>query len=189
MSMQSVRCSTYCSRDDVPAAIFSCVNVQTLPVLAQTVAACLRAFINKHLEPVMQNESNILAFAANGKGIGLLFAPALMHGQLPRIEWQEEKDRLLKMLAAVLLGFACLLCLVLLTGALLLTLSWETSYRMPVMMALITACVLGTGIACRRFQDLSTAGTQSFASACAEQATDAGRARRSAGAGVVHGET
>lgn len=135
----------------------------------------------------MKNESSILALAANGKGIGLLFAPALMHGPLPRIEWQEEKDRILKMLVATLLGFACLLCLMLLTGALLLMLSWETSYRMPVMMALITACVLGAGIACRRFQDLSAAGTRSFASACAEQAMDADRARRSAGAGIVHG--
>lgn len=120
---------------------------------------------------------------------GLLLAPMVMHGQLARIEWQEEKNRLLKMLVATLLGFACLLCLMLLAGALLLTLSWETSYRMPVMMALITACVLGAGIACRRFQDLSAAGTRSFASACAEHATDVGRTQRRAGAGVVNGET
>ncbi|MDI1303228.1 MAG: hypothetical protein PSX71_15115 [bacterium] len=137
----------------------------------------------------MQNESNVLAFVANEKGIDLLLAPAVRHGQPARIEGQEEKNRLLKMLVATLLGFACLLCLMLLSGALLLTLSWETSYRMPVMMALITACVLGAGIACRRFQDLSGAGTRSFASACAEHAADVGRAQCSAGAGVVHGET
>lgn len=45
---------------------------------------------------------------------GALFDQVALHGQLARLEWDEEKNRLLKMLAGAVLGLACLLCVMLL---------------------------------------------------------------------------
>ena len=41
---------------------------------------------------------------------GSLFTQVALYGQLARVEWAEEKNRLLKMLVVALLGFASLLC-------------------------------------------------------------------------------
>src|SRR5690242_6307960 len=65
-----------------------------------------------------------------------LFMQALLQVQLARIEWAQEKDRLLRMLVIVLLGFACLLCLMLFTGGLVLAATWETPYRIAAMACL-----------------------------------------------------
>ena len=49
---------------------------------------------------------------------GALLDQVALHGQLAQVEWGEEKNRLLKMLVGALLGFACLLCVMLSLGAL-----------------------------------------------------------------------
>ena len=52
-----------------------------------------------------------------------LFAQAALHEQLARVEWAEEKSRLLQMLVAILLGFIFLMCgLIVISGALLIAL-------------------------------------------------------------------
>ncbi len=103
---------------------------------------------------------------------GALLAQANLHGQLARVEWAEEKNRLLKMHLVTLLGFACLLCVMLFTGALVLAFSWETAYRIPAVAALIALYGLGVGIAWRRFQALSALSSQSFAATREEFAAD-----------------
>ena len=47
-----------------------------------------------------------------------LFDQALLYGRLLRIEWAEEKKRLLTMFMVTLLCFACLLCLMIFAGGL-----------------------------------------------------------------------
>lgn len=94
---------------------------------------------------------------------GALFAQAALLGQLAWVEWAEEKSRLLKMLNVTLLGFACLLCVMLLAGVLVLLLSWGTAYRIPALTALIVIYGLGAGVAWRRLQALSALGDRSFA--------------------------
>ena len=94
---------------------------------------------------------------------GALLTQAMLHGQLARVEWAQERSRLLKMLAVTLLGFAGLLCALLFTGALILALAWDTAYRIPSLLALILAYGLGTGIAWRRLRMLSAQGEYSFA--------------------------
>jgi uncharacterized membrane protein YqjE len=101
-----------------------------------------------------------------------LFSQAALHGQLAGVEWAEEKQRLLKMLAVTLLGYACLLCAMLCAGALVLTLSWETAYRIPALTVLIALYGVGVGIAWRRFQALSALSAQSFAATREELAAD-----------------
>src|SRR5579862_5156150 len=63
---------------------------------------------------------------------GALLDQLILHGELARVEWVEEKNRLLQMLVGAILGFACLLCIMLSAGGLLLALCWETAYRIPV---------------------------------------------------------
>lgn len=101
-----------------------------------------------------------------------LFAQATLHGELARIEWAEERGRLLKMLVVTLLGFACLLCVLLAAGALALSVSWDTTSRIPVAMALTAAYALGTVIAWRRFQALAALGDRGFAATREEFAAD-----------------
>lgn len=103
---------------------------------------------------------------------GALFDQVALHGQLAQVEWGEEKKRLSRMLVGAALGFACLLCVMLAVGALVLALCWETVYRIPVAAALIGVYGLGAGFAWRRIAALSVLGGQSFATTRAELAAD-----------------
>lgn len=104
---------------------------------------------------------------------GALFDQARLHGQLAGIEWQENKNRLLKMVAAALLGFACLLCALLFAGGLALAATWETAYRVPALAALVITFSCGAFAAWHRFQAWSALADQSFAASREELAADA----------------
>jgi uncharacterized membrane protein YqjE len=101
-----------------------------------------------------------------------LFAQAALHGQLARVEWAEEKSRLLRMAAIALLGFACLLCVMLFAGVLVLAISWESVYRIPALMAVIAVYALGVGVAWHQLQALAALGEQAFAATREEIAAD-----------------
>lgn len=103
---------------------------------------------------------------------GALFDQAVLHGQLARIEWAQEKERLLKLLASTLLGYACLLCALLSAGALVLALCWETGYRIPAALALTALYALATVFAWRRVRALAALGGESFAATRTELAAD-----------------
>ncbi len=105
---------------------------------------------------------------------GALLVQTLLHGHLARVEWEEEKNRLLKMLLATLLGFACLLCILLFGGVLILATSWETAYRIPALLCLILFYGCGVAAAWWRFQVWSALGAQTFAATREELAADAG---------------
>ena len=68
---------------------------------------------------------------------GAFFAQASLHAQLAQVEWEEEKQRLAKMFAFILVAFACFLCLIFFTGALTLAVVWDTPYRIPVFVFLL----------------------------------------------------
>ncbi|MBC7984888.1 MAG: phage holin family protein [Candidatus Obscuribacterales bacterium] len=101
-----------------------------------------------------------------------LFTQAALHGQLARVEWAEEKTRLLKMLVAALLGFTFSLCVMLFTGALVLAFTWETAYRVPAAVALVIIYAVGLAIAWYRFQALSARSSRAFAATREELAED-----------------
>lgn len=104
---------------------------------------------------------------------GDLFAQAVLHGRLAGVEWQEEKNRLLKMLAAALLGFAFLLCTLLFAGGLALAAAWDTPYRLATLATLAILFGCGAVAAWHRFETLSALANQSFAASRAELAADA----------------
>jgi uncharacterized membrane protein YqjE len=96
----------------------------------------------------------------------------ILHGQLAQIEWGQQKDRLFKMFVSAALGFACLLCIMLCVGALVLALSWATVYRIPAATTLVALYGLGAGLAWRRFSALAMLSGQSFAATRVELAAD-----------------
>lgn len=103
---------------------------------------------------------------------GALLVQAVLHGQLAAIEWEEEKHRLQRMLALTLAGFACLLCTLLFAGALALSASWETGYRIHVLALLILLFGFGTILAWQRFGIRSAAGDRTFSASREELAAD-----------------
>jgi uncharacterized membrane protein YqjE len=103
---------------------------------------------------------------------GALLDQLALHGQLAQVEWGQEKIRLSKMLIGALLGFACLLCVMLSLGTLVVALSWDTGYRIPAATALAALYGLGAGLAWRRLAILSKHGDQSFTASRAELIAD-----------------
>lgn len=121
-------------------------------------------------EPESIDLLNVLRIARSAGGA--LCTQLSLYGKLAHIEWQEEKNRLFKMLMLGLLGFACTLCFMLYIGLLVLVLSWETNYRILALASLIVINGFGIGIAWYGFQNLSARNKQSFAATREELATD-----------------
>jgi uncharacterized membrane protein YqjE len=111
----------------------------------------------------------IAALRSAGKPV---FAQLALHGQLLRIELAEERNRLLKMVAATLVCFIGLLCSLILAGVAALAFTWDTPYRIPAAIAVIGVFVLVTGLTWWRLLALSAQGRQSFAATREEIAAD-----------------
>lgn len=121
-------------------------------------------------EPAAINPLELIAaLRAAGKP---LFAQLALHGQLFRIELAEERNRLLKMVAATLVAFIGLLCTLILAGVVALAFTWDTPYRIPAAIAVVGVFVLLTGLAVWRLRVLSALGSQSFAATREEIAAD-----------------
>lgn len=103
---------------------------------------------------------------------GALLAQATLHSELIRVEWEEEKNRLVQMLIFSLCGFICGLCLLVFCGVLVLALSWDTEYRIHAVVALIAFFGLGIFIVWRRFQKLALLSTHAFAATREELSAD-----------------
>lgn len=103
---------------------------------------------------------------------GALCTQATLYGKLLRIEWLEEKNRLIKMTLLGLMAFACTLCAILFLGILIVVLSWETNYRILALTSLTVLYSIGTAIAWYYLRKLSTANKQSFAATREELLTD-----------------
>ena len=102
-----------------------------------------------------------------------LLAQAMLHGALVRIEWDEEKNRLLNILLFSLLGFACLLCVLLFAGGVALAATWETMYRIHTIAGLVLLFGAGMSFAWRRLRVWTARGEHSFAALREELAADA----------------
>lgn len=103
---------------------------------------------------------------------GALTDQATLHGALLRLEWAQEKVRLLKMIVLILLGLAFVVGVLLAAGALMLALAWDTGWRVHAAAALLVAYALGAALAWRGFSALAARGEQSFAASRAELGAD-----------------
>jgi len=103
---------------------------------------------------------------------GALLQQAALHGQLLRVEWAQERARLLKLAVAALLGFVCLLGLMAALGTLLLALYWDTPYRIAAVSVLVTLYGVGLLLAWRLYGSQAARGRDSFATSRSELAAD-----------------
>lgn len=103
---------------------------------------------------------------------GVLLAQSGLHGELARVEWAEEKVRLLHMMLALLFGVVFLMVGLLCASALVLALAWDTPYRIAVLVLLVVVHASGVGIAWWRFHILSARSAQAFAATREELAAD-----------------
>lgn len=95
-----------------------------------------------------------------------------LHAQLLAVEWAREKQRLLAMLLVILLGYACLLAMLLVGSGVILALAWETDYRIPAALSLLVLYAVGMALAWWRFNCLSARAESMFAGTRNELAAD-----------------
>ena len=103
---------------------------------------------------------------------GALIEQLALYRQLLAVEWEQERSRLLQLMLAALQGFACLLCLLLATGAVVIAVCWATPYRIAALVAVPGAYALGAGLAWRRVRSVAARGRQSFMATRTELAAD-----------------
>lgn len=101
-----------------------------------------------------------------------LSAQAALHGQLARVELEEEKNRLLQVTAMMLAGFALALCMMIFLGVLVLALSWDTAYRIHACVGILVVYAVALGIVIHRLQTLFARGRYAFAATREELAAD-----------------
>lgn len=108
-----------------------------------------------------------------------LLSQGALHGKLAGLDLQEEKNRVVKMLVALLLGIALGSCALLFAGALVVVATWDTGYRVAAVAAFALAAAAGAIFAWRWLHALSRAGDRSFAASREEFAADAALLRLS----------
>lgn len=108
-----------------------------------------------------------------------LLMQASLHGQLARVEWQEEKQRLTAMLMTLILGTASLLCVMMFSGLMVVMLGWATPYRLVAVISVIAVYTFATLMAWRKLKALAALGEHSFAATREELAADLAELRGS----------
>jgi uncharacterized membrane protein YqjE len=103
---------------------------------------------------------------------GDLWAQANLHGELARIEWMAEKQRMLRRLAWASACLVLAACAVLAAGAALLVLAWDTPWRGAVALALPTVYLALALLAGWRLRRMSARATPAFAMTRQELAAD-----------------
>lgn len=103
---------------------------------------------------------------------GALLGQAALYGKLAKVEWAEEKNRLVNIALLGLVAIACLLCTMLFIGVLVLALSWDTTYRIPAVLAMIAVYGIGLVIAWFQLRSLSALNEKTFAATREEFAAD-----------------
>lgn len=95
-----------------------------------------------------------------------------LHGQLVCVEWAEERQRLVQLVAVSLMGFIFLFCAILFIGIFAIALSWATDYRIHVIGAMFAIYVLGFCFCAYRVGLLAARSAETFAATREEVAAD-----------------
>lgn len=101
-----------------------------------------------------------------------LLTQAGLHGDLIRVEWAAEKERIVRLVAAAFIALVALLCVLLTVGALVLAFSWDTPYRTAVAAGLVIVYAAIATIAWQRFKVHTSRGGEAFAATREELAED-----------------
>lgn len=103
---------------------------------------------------------------------GALLGQAALYGKLAKVEWAEEKNRLVNITVVGAAAAACLLCLMMFVGILAIAISWDSAYRIHAIAAMIAVYGLGLAIAWHRLRGLSALNEKTFAATREEFAAD-----------------
>lgn len=101
-----------------------------------------------------------------------LLTQAGLHGDLIRVEWAAEKERIVRLVAAAFVALIAVLCVLLTAGALVLAFAWDTPYRAWVAAGLVVAYLAVALIAWQRFKVHVARGGDAFAATREEFAAD-----------------
>jgi len=115
------------------------------------------------------SETPELVMQANLQAVLAQFS---LHLQLLQVEWEQEKSRLQKMLVLLCIGFTLFLCTLLSMAALVLMLSWDTSFRLLSLIGILAVFALSTGVVAYYLQKLSAQKQKAFDDSRKEFAAD-----------------
>ncbi|MFO1388453.1 phage holin family protein [Cellvibrio sp.] len=101
-----------------------------------------------------------------------LFSQAALHLELAQVEWQEEKQRLVKLALAGVLGFIFFLSFVTFASALIIASCWDTPYRIHAFIGVTLLHFLGLVWAVFCVKKFTALSKHSFAATRAEIASD-----------------
>lgn len=104
--------------------------------------------------------------------ISTLYAQGGLYRQLMLMEWSEEKNRLWKLLIVMVLGLCFVFSSLILIGALVLILTWETQYRHLAVISLLVTYTTGAVVCCYRVKILVARSMLAFADTRKEIAAD-----------------
>lgn len=103
---------------------------------------------------------------------GALWAQAGLHGELARVEWAVEKQRLLRQLTLLALGLALAAGALFAAGGLLLVIAWNTPWRLAAAIALPLLYGLSAVLVVRRLRVEAARAAPAFAATRQELAAD-----------------
>ena len=115
------------------------------------------------------SETPELVMQANLQAVLAQFS---LHLQLLQVEWEQEKSRLQKMLVLLCIGFTLFLCTLLSLAALVLVLSWDTSFRVLSIAMLLGVFAISTALVAYYLQKISTQKQKAFDDSRKEFAAD-----------------
>lgn len=107
-----------------------------------------------------------------GSTLDTVLSQTVLHGQLAWIEVTEEKSRIFRQLALMLLGAILLFCSLLTLSALLIILCWHTPWRVHAIVALAFVYMAGTLVSILLFRQVQARGEQAFADTRRELGAD-----------------
>ncbi|MDO9475649.1 MAG: phage holin family protein [Pseudohongiella sp.] len=91
-----------------------------------------------------------------------VLSQTVLHGQLVWIELAEEKNRIFRQLAVMLLGFILLFCSLLSLSALAMIFSWDTPWRIPTIVMLTGLYMIGALVSLQQFRRIEALGEHAF---------------------------
>lgn len=103
---------------------------------------------------------------------GALITQASLHAQLAQVEWEQEKQRLCKMVLFGIVAFTFFLCFVIAVSAFVIFLSWDTPYFVHTFIGVLIFHLIGLIWTLLGLKKLAALSSQSFAATRAEIASD-----------------
>lgn len=101
-----------------------------------------------------------------------LFIQLELRGHLLKIEWLQEKNRIQQIICVAFIGFALLLCCLLMLGFFVIVAAWTSEYRLLSIAMVFGFYLFCLVLCCIKLNALAAKGADSFAVTREELAAD-----------------